>query len=406
MMTKHFPTPSDRMGFLWTLTSIEDCYVIEFGPAGTTHFALEGAMELGGEHKMNVFTTHMSEVDITFGKHDKLAGAIREVDAEHRPKYIFVMASSISSLIGIDIDSICFELQDEIAATLIPVTYGGYDGDYNLGIERALLTLCKTMVQDAKQDQGLYNIIGSNIDSYNFLSDKTEIKGILADAFGLKLNTCFTAYTSVAEIERAAKAGYNIVLRAEGLKAAEWMKTKFGIPFVYQKPYGITGTLAWLKKTAETFDLKVDMGCVTEKTEEVRRHLSEFKMFIRNAAHKNAVIYADYDTAAGLADLLAELGLSCSHVFSKHALPARAKEFVKAKPAESELKEALGGGYYAAFGDDTLRKLCSDESFFQVANPNMDKYNFYPHTPFVGFNGVLRLLQDLMNFERKKLKNK
>lgn len=406
MMTKHFPTPSDRMGFLWTLTSIEGCYVIEFGPAGTTHFALEGAMELGGEHKMSVFTTHMSEVDITFGKHDKLAGAIREVDAEHHPKYIFVMASSISSLIGIDIDSICFEMQDETAATLIPVTYGGYDGDYNLGVERALLALCKSMVQDAEREENSYNIIGSNIDSYNFLSDKNEIQGILSDAFGLKLNTCFTAYTSVDEIEQAAKASYNIVLRAEGLKAAEWMQAQFGIPFVYKKPYGVVGTLTWLKEIAETFGLKISMDYVTKKAEEVKQYISEYKMFIRTASRKNAIVYADYDTTAGICDLLTELGLSCSHVFSKHPLPTGAKEEVKAKPSETELKAAIEDGYYAAFGDDTLRKLCDGKAFFQIANPNMDKYNFYPYTPFVGFNGVLRLLQDLMNFERQKLRNK
>lgn len=405
-MIKYFPVPSDRMGFLWTLTSIKDCYVIEFGPAGTTHFAIEGVMELGAEHQMNVFTTHMSEVDITFGRHDKLSGAIREVDRIHQPKYIFVMASSVSSLIGIDIESICFEMQSGVGAKLIPVIHGGYDGDYNLGVERGLLSLCKNVIKENPGEEGLYNIIGSNIDCYNFLSDTTEMKHILSQAFGLKQNTCFTAYTSVDEIEQATKAKYNIVLRLEGVKCAEWMKQKFGIPYVYKKPYGPAATLTWLKEIAETFDLKVNMNDVTQKAEKIKRYVSQYQMYLRNETNKEVVIYAEYDTAIGLNDFLCELGLSCRHVYIKHGILADTKENIKPRPTEAELKKALKNPCYAVFGDDTLRKLCGSRKFFQIANPNMDQYNFYPYMPLVGFNGTLRVLQDLMNFEREKTRTR
>ena len=39
---KYFPVASDRMGMIWTISSIEGACIIEFGPAGTTHFAIEG----------------------------------------------------------------------------------------------------------------------------------------------------------------------------------------------------------------------------------------------------------------------------------------------------------------------------------------------------------------------------
>lgn len=69
---KFFPIPSDRMGTIWTLSSIKDAYVIEFGPAGTTHFAIEGMMQLNGEHRANIYTTHINETDISFGTHKRL----------------------------------------------------------------------------------------------------------------------------------------------------------------------------------------------------------------------------------------------------------------------------------------------------------------------------------------------
>lgn len=403
MITKHFPTPSDRMGFLWTLTSIEDCFAIEFGPAGTTHFAIEGIMELGAEHKLNVYTTHLSEVDITFGKHDKLAGAIREVNEKYAPKYIFIMASSVTALIGIDIESICMLMQPEVKSKLIPVTYGGYDGDYNLGIERALLSICKNIVKEKKSEDGLYNIIGSNIDSYNFEADKTEIVTILKETFGLRVNACLTAYTSVSEIEQLAKAKYNIVLRKEGLKCAEYLQEKFGIPYVYKKPYGPSETIIWLGEIAKKFDLKINMNYVEEQTAKIEMYMAQYKMYLRTVENKSVVINGEYDTAIGMKELLTEFGLSCDHVFIKHFVDEKIEGAV-IKPSENEIKSAIDRGYYAAFGDDTVRKFCKDKDFFQIANPNMEKYNFYPLTPLVGFNGSLKILQDLINLERARRK--
>jgi len=389
--TKYFSTPSDRMGFLWTLTSIENAYVIEFGPAGTTHFALEGAMELGAEHKMSVFTTHMSDVDITFGKHDKLVGAIKEVFEKYSPKYIFVMASSVSSLIGIDIESICIEMQSKVSSRLIPVTTGGYDGDYGMGIENALLSIVQNIVKENEKQDGFYNILGCNIDSYNFSSDRIEVERMLKGVFDLELNTCFTAYTSIDSLENAAKAKYNIVLRREGLPAAKYMQEKYNIPYVYKKPYGIKGTMSWLEDIAKTFDLKVNMDYIKEQTSYIKTYLQQYKSYLRSAKNKNIVICADFDTANGFASMAEDFGL----------VP---KVYVKNEsPSDDDLKNALlDSEIYAVFGEDNLRMLYSEDGFFQISNPNMDKYNFYTQTPFTGFNGILFMLQELMNFERRK----
>ena len=56
---------------MWTLSSIKDAYVIEFGPAGTTHFAIEGMMQLNG-HRAYIYTTHINETDISFGTYERL----------------------------------------------------------------------------------------------------------------------------------------------------------------------------------------------------------------------------------------------------------------------------------------------------------------------------------------------
>ena len=102
---KYFPVANDRMGIIWTLSSIKDACIVEFGPAGTTHYAIEGIGSLNGEDESKVYSTHMDQSDVTFGKYERLEKAIVEIDKNISPKYIFVMASSISSIIGADIIS-------------------------------------------------------------------------------------------------------------------------------------------------------------------------------------------------------------------------------------------------------------------------------------------------------------
>ena len=37
-IVRYLPTPSDRMGLLWTLLTIKDGVILELGPSGTTHY--------------------------------------------------------------------------------------------------------------------------------------------------------------------------------------------------------------------------------------------------------------------------------------------------------------------------------------------------------------------------------
>ncbi|WP_200898165.1 nitrogenase component 1 [Paraclostridium benzoelyticum] len=160
---KYFPVANDRMGIIWTLSSIKDACVIEFGPAGTTHYAIEGIGSLNGEDEANVYSTHMDQSDVTFGKYDRLEKAILEIDENVSPKYIFVMASSISSIIGADINSVCDMLKDSTKAKLIPITTGGLKDDYNVGVEYMLKLLASQVVKENIKDINKYNILVFNI---------------------------------------------------------------------------------------------------------------------------------------------------------------------------------------------------------------------------------------------------
>ena len=71
-LCRYLPTPSDRMGILWSLLAIGDSVIVEYGPAGTTHFSMSLFGELGVDQQNRLFTTHMSEDDVVMGDVSRL----------------------------------------------------------------------------------------------------------------------------------------------------------------------------------------------------------------------------------------------------------------------------------------------------------------------------------------------
>ena len=44
---RYLPVPSDRMGVIWTLLTVPDAIVLEYGPAGTTHYSVSAYVQWG-----------------------------------------------------------------------------------------------------------------------------------------------------------------------------------------------------------------------------------------------------------------------------------------------------------------------------------------------------------------------
>ena len=398
-LCKYYPVANDRMGIIWTLSSIEDACVIEFGPAGTTHYAVEGIGSLNGDDRAKIYSTHMDQSDVTFGKYDRLEKAIVEIDVNIKPKYMFVMASSISSIIGADIESVCDTLKDKVNAKLIPITAGGLKDDYNVGVEYMLNTLVKEITKDTNvRDLNKYNIIGANVDKYNFLSDVEELKRTMKELFNKEANTIFTCDTSIEDIENAAKASLNIVVRKEGLKAAEYMKEKYNIPYIYNSLYGLINMTNFIKEVENIDGYDLNNENYKKEVDVVRSNIINLKRrFYFYEGNKKCAVFGDYDTVVGLKDLLEELGLEIDRSevlyrdYNDESLISGGSEFDRMKYLKNN--ELLG-----LFGDGPCLDMIHDSKLdLQVSNPNLDRVNIYPFTPFIGFRGTLNIIEKIMN---------
>ena len=393
-LVRFLPTPSDRMGIMWTLLNIEGSVIVEYGPAGTTHFSMGLFGELGIEQENRLFTTHMREEDVIMGDTSRLEHAIVEVDRNYAPKVIFVVASSSSAVIGTDLRGVCTMVQPKVNARLIAFEQGGFRGDYSFGLKAAYELLSREVAgRGTERKPGTYNILGASSGAYRCKADIAELKRLLAEAFGLKSLCVMCQETTVEEMEQLTGAEINLVIRGEALPMAKRMEEEFGIPYVYGVPYGYQGTADWLSAIAEKNGKLVNprlIGQLRKSTMETMQYRMYSRMLKRD--RMQAYLYGEYETVKGLGAFLAGMGIQPAYRISAHSLVPleSAEERIVSLPEEKEririLKEL---DHTLVLADDTSKRLISGtNTFLRIATPLIDGSQVAVHMPLVGPRGA------------------
>lgn len=404
-LCRFLPTPSDRMGIIWSLLSIKDSVVLEYGPAGTTHYSmgLYGALNL--ELHQRLFTTHMSEDDVIMGDVSRLEKAIKEVDSFYQPKVIFVVGSSIAAVIGTDLKGVCAYMQEEVTARLIALEQGGFRGDYSFGLTEAYKLLVNTLTAPpTTAPTPSFNIIGASLGSFRADSDVWELQNLMAEAFGYELNTCLCCNTSVAAIGNMVNAQINLVLRSEGLAAAQSLAKQYGQPYLLSAPYGYSATLKWLLAVGQLIGKEPAPELCARLRAKIRQPGFAPPMFFRKS-RLQAYIYGDYDLVKGVGDFLAENGITPLYQISKHSLKAipHADAQVKFLPSEKEQMDILQGLHKTLIlgNDITCLLMPQDNLFLRISSPLLAGSSTATHLPFIGEKGADYLMEQINLYLQK-----
>lgn len=399
-LVRFLPTPSDRMGIIWSLLAVQGAIVLEYGPAGTTHYSMGLYGGLGLRFQNRMFTTHMSEDDVVMGDVTRLEDAIVELDKSYAPKVIFVVASSVTAVIGTDIKGVCRYMQNEVKAKLVAFEQGGFRGDYSIGLAETYKLLVRNLPKkDVAQEAGVYNIIGASAWRYRMASDIWEVKSLLDEALGLSCNACLCCDTSVEELEDMGLAQVNIVLGNEGLAAAKYLQEKFGTPYVYAVPYGYNGTLSFLAQVGEAVGREPD-SMVLLRLQTKEKSLSRLSLFtmMGNNKPKKAVVKGDYDLVQGVSAFLEQGGITVLHKMCAHSLKAIAEPAadVEAYAEESDWLQVIRGL------QDTLI-LADDVALLQADADNMKVLisAVATHLPFMGERGADYLFERMQAYCRR-----
>ena len=405
-LVRFLPTPSDRMGIIWSLLAVQGAIVLEYGPAGTTHYSMGLYGGLGLRFQNRLFTTHMSEDDVVMGDVTRLEEALVELDKNYAPKVIFVVASSVTAVIGTDIKGVCRYMQNEVKAKLVAFEQGGFRGDYSVGLAETYKLLVRNLPQKGvAQEKGLYNIIGASAWRYRMASDIWEVKSLLSEALGLSCNACLCCDTSVEELQAMGKAQVNIVLGNEGLAAAQYLEEKFGTPYVYAAPYGYSGTVRFLESVGEAIG-EMPQPLVLMRLRMKEKGMSMLSMFamMGGGKTKQAVVKGDYDLVQGVSAFLEQAGISVVHKMCAHSLKAIAEPAadVEAYAEEGEWLQLIRGLRATLIFADDVALTQADASNMKVliSAPFMNGV-VATHLPFMGEKGADFLLEQIQGYYQK-----
>lgn len=401
MMNKfnRLPIPNSRMGTLLTIAGIDKTAIIEYGPSGTTHFAMDFLMGTGFE-RINLFSAHIKENDLLFGETERLEKAIIELDKKNLYEYIFVSATSLTALVGIDIITCCNILQKKIKAKLIPLEDSGSYGDISIGIENGFSLLVSNFCEKKiKKNNRKFNIIGLSKNDCFYKSDKKTIEFIVEKYFSLKLNSCLNISAEIEKLKDISEAEINIVIRPEGIKAAKYLEKYCGTPYIIANFYGLDNIKNTLEKIGTILKKSRDSYLIIEEIKRIIEAEIALKRKVRNRK-LNVCISGNYFEACGLCSLLEnDLNISVKKIIINHKITALHTEYYKEylnKIIDREKWDEMEK-YDLILGDEELLNYLDGGIKIRVSNPNIQAKFLSCENSFMGIEGILKMGEMILN---------
>jgi nitrogenase molybdenum-iron protein alpha/beta subunit len=254
MSLKTSPTLSSRSGgctltgALSVTTHVRDAASIIHGPKGCAHhnFSLLHATGLDNDRAIvpDLISSALAETDIVFGGEDALARTISAV-SERDVSAIFVLSTCIVDTIGDDVEAVCSR---GYPVPVIPVATAGFlGGSFQDGVNNALISLA-ALAGPVEKDLSV-NIIGEMNLEYEVEENFSEVVRLLT-LLGLPAGIRFVHNLSFDDISSLGAAQLNILRDPSLVPVGEYLKSRFGTPFLPSFPTGLSDTLSFMETVA------------------------------------------------------------------------------------------------------------------------------------------------------------
>ena len=182
-----------------------------------------------------VYISGLSEMEAIMGDDEKLIGDIVSAANELKPEFIALCGTPIPMMIGTDFDAVCSVIEKRTGIPTLPVKTNGMN-TYVKGASMAFLELAKRFVTKKDKTQKLScNILGVTPLDFSVNTSVQSMKNALTER-GVEIVSCWAMGDSLENIKNSSAATVNLVVSLCGIEAAEYMKNKFGIPYVVARP--------------------------------------------------------------------------------------------------------------------------------------------------------------------------
>jgi len=255
MNSNPLPVNSSRLGGC-TLTGaisvtshVRNTVTVVHGPKGCSHHnaSLLHATWLDDDRAVmpELVSTALTEREVVFGGEDVLRAAIGHA-AERDIQAIFVLSTCVVETIGDDVKAVCSE---EFGIPVIPVPTAGFlGGTFQDGMNNALVALAGAAGPCRKN--GGVNIIGEMNLEYEVEENHAEIARLLT-LLGLSVNLRFVHDIAFDRLSSLGEAQLNILRSPTLIPVGQYLKDRFGTPFISSFPHGLSDTLSFIGSVAE-----------------------------------------------------------------------------------------------------------------------------------------------------------
>lgn len=192
-----------------------------------------------------IFISGLTEKDAIFGNDEKVISDTVNAALQLKPRFIAIAGSPIPYITGCDFNGIAMEIESRCGIPSFGLETDGMHS-YVHGASIAFSAYCERMCKTMKKSEEIsINILGVTPLDFSVNGSVTSMRKAFTER-GIKVMSIMAMESDFSDIENAGSASVNLVVSSCGLKCAEVLKRKFGIPYVIGTPYGkkVTDLLA------------------------------------------------------------------------------------------------------------------------------------------------------------------
>lgn len=307
-------------GAYLTLSKIQSLVILFHSPQGCSTslwflwggaFSLKSVESDSSNSRAITLSTNLSESDVIYGGEEKLRKALTDIKEKYAPKYVAVLSSCCSGIIGENVESIVNEMAIKTGMNIGWLDTSGFKSwywpnGYDYAHHFIVHKIMPSKNEVKKSQEKTINII-----TYGNAATVDEMEcDRLMEKLGIQaLHPFSVPYTSIEKLQQSASAHMNFMMcKTYGLAFCEEMEKKYGTPYIRAThPMGSYYTEIWLREIAKVFNIENECDLVIQKEKEnINDRIISIK---QQLAGKRVAISAGHDKAPALIALAQELNL-------------------------------------------------------------------------------------------------
>lgn len=180
-------------------------------------------------HKSAIFSAGLRDMDAILGRDDRLVEKLQDAAGKLEASFVAIIGTPVPAVIATDYAALCRVAERKLKLPILAVDTNGMEL-YDVGAEKAYLALVKRFAQvKLPVELGRIGVFGMTPLDFDSPKDEARLRQQLKKVGYRKI--CIYGLDCLGSIQQATQVEKNLVVAPSGLKAAQYLKEKFGTPY-------------------------------------------------------------------------------------------------------------------------------------------------------------------------------